>query len=129
IAEFSDPALEARKTIGRRSRRTVGDSPAERADGSTSAAHSFEQPVTGGASIMRPFEGFFVDMPWLGVALFQATLIASAGWIIWLLARRFGPAVRAGILLASLVGVVVVPLVSSFSPVWLPLPEAVVPPE
>jgi WD40 repeat protein/beta-lactamase regulating signal transducer with metallopeptidase domain len=73
---------------------------------------------------MRPFEAYFADVPWLGVALFQATLIATCGIVVVLSARPFRPAFRAGILLASLLGVVLVPALSLVSPVWLPLPAS-----
>lgn len=71
---------------------------------------------------MRPFEAFWADVPWLGVTLFQVTLLAALGTILWLAGRRLGPAFRGGILLASLIGVLLVPAISLVSPVWLPLP-------
>src|SRR6516165_2582800 len=71
---------------------------------------------------MRPLEGIFTDVPWLGVALFQVTLIAGLGCLGWLSARRLGPAWRGGILLANLVGVLLVPAISDVSPVWVPMP-------
>ena len=76
---------------------------------------------------MRPLESLFAGMPWLGVALFQATAMAGVGYLIWLASRRWGPAARAAVLFATLLGVLAVPVIGSVSPVWLPLPEPELP--
>jgi WD40 repeat protein/beta-lactamase regulating signal transducer with metallopeptidase domain len=70
---------------------------------------------------MRPWETN-AFLPWLGAALFQATLVAALGLLAWLALWRRGPAVRAAALLAGLVGALVVPLLSLVCPVWLPAP-------
>jgi WD40 repeat protein/beta-lactamase regulating signal transducer with metallopeptidase domain len=76
---------------------------------------------------MRPLENFFADAPWLGVALFQATFVASLGVVVWLAVRRRGPAFRGAVLLATLVGALAVPAIGSFSPVWVPVPKPELP--
>jgi WD40 repeat protein/beta-lactamase regulating signal transducer with metallopeptidase domain len=65
---------------------------------------------------------------WAGVALVQVTLVALLGLLGWLAARRSRPALRAAVLLATLVGLVVVPALAAVAPTWLPLPEWVCPP-
>jgi WD40 repeat protein/beta-lactamase regulating signal transducer with metallopeptidase domain len=63
----------------------------------------------------------------LGAALVQLTLVALVGALAWLAARRSSPALRAAVLLASLVALLVVPLLAAVAPTWLPLPEWICP--
>jgi WD40 repeat protein/beta-lactamase regulating signal transducer with metallopeptidase domain len=72
---------------------------------------------------MRLPESVLFGGPWVSVALVQVTLVALLGWLGWLLARREGPALRAAVLLAALMGLVLVPVAVSVAPVWLSLPE------
>src|SRR5919197_91432 len=72
---------------------------------------------------MTLLESAVAGGPGLGVALVQVTLVALLGLLAWLAARRGGPALRGAILLASLVGLLVVPGLAAVAPVWLPLPE------
>jgi WD40 repeat protein len=76
---------------------------------------------------MRPWQTLFVEHPWLGVALFQATLVSGLAALLWLSARRCHPAARAAMLLAGIVGVLSVPLFGATLPVWLPLEGDVLP--
>ena len=71
---------------------------------------------------MRPFENLCAGVPWIGAGLFQATLVAVLGVLAWYAVRRSGPALRSAVLLATLAGVVVVPGLGAFLPVWLPVP-------
>src|SRR5947209_4715544 len=64
---------------------------------------------------------------WIGVILVQVTLIALLGLLAWLMARRFGPALRGACLLAGLAGVLLTPVLALIAPVWLPLPECLCP--
>jgi WD40 repeat protein/beta-lactamase regulating signal transducer with metallopeptidase domain len=57
------------------------------------------------------------------VVLVQVTLLALVGLGAWGAARRGGPALRGAVLLATLGGLLVVPLLAVVAPVWLPLPE------
>jgi WD40 repeat protein/beta-lactamase regulating signal transducer with metallopeptidase domain len=61
----------------------------------------------------------------VGVALVHVTLISLLGMLAWLAGWRRGPALRGGILLASLIGLLVVLPLATVAPVWLPLPEGV----
>ena len=72
-------------------------------------------------------ESILVGAPWVGVALVQATLFALLGVLAWLAIRRRGPALRAAVLLAVLVGLLAVPGLATVEPTWLPLPECVCP--
>src|SRR5262245_18064948 len=76
---------------------------------------------------MRPLETLFTGMPWLGIALFQATAIATLGTLLWLAGRRWGPAARGALLLSTLLGVLAVPVLASVTPVWVPVPEPELP--
>lgn len=76
---------------------------------------------------MRPWQHVFVELPWLGAALFQVTLLACLGLLLAATGRRWGPAGRSAALVAVLGGVVVVPLIGILSPVWLPVPAPVLP--
>jgi WD40 repeat protein/beta-lactamase regulating signal transducer with metallopeptidase domain len=62
---------------------------------------------------------------WPAVALLQVTLLALVGYFGWLAARHGGPALRAAVLSAALVGLLLVPALAVVAPVWLPLPEGV----
>jgi WD40 repeat protein/beta-lactamase regulating signal transducer with metallopeptidase domain len=72
---------------------------------------------------MRPLESIFVGLPWLGAALFQATLGAGLALLLWMVCQRWRPGLRAAILRLGLVGVVVVPVLAALTPVWLPVPD------
>ena len=64
---------------------------------------------------------------WAGVALAQVTLLALLGLVAWLLARRGGPALRGAVLVATLVGLLLLPGLASLAPTWLPLPQCLCP--
>jgi WD40 repeat protein/beta-lactamase regulating signal transducer with metallopeptidase domain len=76
---------------------------------------------------MRLPESVFLSGPWASVTLVQVTLVALLGCLAWLAARRGGPALRAAILLAALVGLLLAPAFASVAPVWLSLPEWICP--
>ena len=75
---------------------------------------------------MKAFEAFIPLAPWLGIALLRVTLVTALAVLRWLLARGRAPALRAALLLAGLVGVLVVPLLANVAPVVVPLPEVTV---
>jgi WD40 repeat protein/beta-lactamase regulating signal transducer with metallopeptidase domain len=74
---------------------------------------------------MRLPEDLLAGGPRLAVALLHVTVLALLGLLAWLAARRAGPAVRGAILLATLTGLLVVPLLAMLTPVWLPLPAGI----
>src|SRR5215471_8813853 len=72
-------------------------------------------------------ESILTGTPRASVALVQVTLVALLGLLAWQAARRGGPALRGGILLATLVGLLLVPGLAAVAPAWLPLPECLCP--
>ena len=74
-------------------------------------------------------DSVLVGASWARLALVQVTLLAVLGLVAWFAARRGGPALRAVVLLATLVGLLVVPALAIVAPTWLPLPEWLCPPD
>jgi WD40 repeat protein/beta-lactamase regulating signal transducer with metallopeptidase domain len=71
---------------------------------------------------MKVLESMLAGGPWAVVTMVQLTLLALLGLLAWLLARRGRPALRGAVLLATLVGLLVVPGLAAVAPAWLPLP-------
>jgi WD40 repeat protein/beta-lactamase regulating signal transducer with metallopeptidase domain len=72
---------------------------------------------------MSALESFLAGQYRPGAALVQVTLVALLGLLVWLAARRRGPALQGAVLLAALVGAVAVPALAVVAPVCVPLPD------
>src|SRR5262249_46004739 len=123
-AGLLDPAAEGRATHRPGSSCASGDPARERtADPSPLTPPACHAAFFGGNHTMRLPESVLPEGTWASAALVQVTMIALLGCLAWLASRRGGPALRGAIVLATLIGVLVAPVVASVAPVWLPLPE------
>src|SRR5215813_14270353 len=76
---------------------------------------------------MRLPQSVMTSASWGSVVLVQVTLVALLGLVAWLLTRRGGPALRGAVLVATLAGLLFLPVLASLAPTCLPLPECVCP--
>jgi WD40 repeat protein/beta-lactamase regulating signal transducer with metallopeptidase domain len=76
---------------------------------------------------MRLPENLLESASWAGVALVQVTIFTLLGLLAWLASRRGSPALRGAVLRATLVGLLVVPVLAALVPTWLPLPDCLCP--